>query len=78
MVKLGKLLLTTEDFAMDVGSVTVTMFVFVSGRIDLSDEECFGDNSDDGLSMKFMKFMKKLVGSFVTHRRPVPSCSKAE
>ena len=75
MVKLGKLLMTTEDFAMDVGSVAVTMFVFVSGRIDLSDEECFGDSSDDGLSMKFTK---KLVGSFVTHRRPVPSCSKAE
>lgn len=38
VVKLGKLLMTTEDFAMDVGSVAVTMFVFVSGRIDLSDE----------------------------------------
>lgn len=75
VVKLGKLLMTTEDFAMNVGSVAVTMFVFVSGRIDLSDEECFGDNSDDGLSVKFMK---RLVGSFVTHRRPVPSCSKAE
>ena len=31
MVKLGKLVMTTEDFAMDVGSVAVTMFVFVSG-----------------------------------------------
>lgn len=55
MVKLGKLLMTTEDFAMDVGSVAVTMFVFVSGRIDLSDEECFGDNSDDGLPFSQMK-----------------------
>lgn len=75
VVKFGKLFMIIEDFVMDVGFVVVIMFVFVLGCIDLLDEECFGDNLDDGF---FVKFMKKLVGSFVRYRRFVFSCLKVE